>query len=109
MPNGQLRIDDASTRSLVSAFQNADQEQQTASSSLASIDSSLRAAWQGRASQTYSQGMQEARNGLQKIQQALSEINQSMNQFHVLTTSTEDDNTSLAGQHLFQGAGSWAR
>ncbi|MEV4346297.1 WXG100 family type VII secretion target [Actinoplanes sp. NPDC049596] len=106
MAGDQKKIDEASTRALLQAFQTAAEDQNAARNSGVTVQGTLSGAWQGNAADRFHQGMTEWLDGLNQVRNALAEIDGSMQSFARLTTTTEDDNMAQAAAGALSGA-SW--
>ncbi|PYC64866.1 hypothetical protein C7C45_29240 [Micromonospora arborensis] len=108
MPAGLQITDEATTVELIRAFGTAYSDQATALNQANATQGDLASGWQGKASNTYSAGLDEWKAGLQKVSAALESIRDSMNEFANLTQSTEDDNIMHAQlQPVSTVAASW--
>ncbi|MGW0436567.1 WXG100 family type VII secretion target [Micromonospora sp. NPDC003197] len=89
-------VDEASTADLVRAFAQANSDQATAQNAARSAQGDLAAGWQGQASQSFGNTLDEWLAGLTKVTAALESLSDNMVEFARQTATTEDDNIRLA-------------
>jgi hypothetical protein len=107
MPPPSVKItDEASTAKLVSAFNDASQENAWAVATLRDIQAQL-STWTGYAGGKFREGVDMAAHAVSQIDEALNEISGSMQTFARETQTTEDDNQSAAANAALGFAAGW--
>lgn len=105
MADGVKIVDEATTRALLQAFQQAKQDQQTAHSAVSGTAASLAGGWTGQASGTYGNGLARWMSALTRVGNALHMLDGAMQTFAKDTQNTEEGNNALAGSAL--SSASW--
>lgn len=106
MPSSVKKVDEASTITLVNAFNTAVNDLNEARRTVDNSATELQAGWMGTASQKYQEGLAEIRSGLENVGRGLNQISDDMQRFAASTQNREDDSVAQAAA---AGLGGWAR
>ena len=96
MANSQRTYDPATTQTMLSAFDTAQNECKTIQSGVEAASAMLRASYVGNAADRYQNSMIEWQSAFSKVQNALNMLNDSMGVYRQITTRTESNNQTHA-------------
>ncbi|MFC3499554.1 WXG100 family type VII secretion target [Micromonospora krabiensis] len=95
-PASRLTTTTATRQQLVSAFNDADDQQREAYRAVAQLQADLAGQWHGVASNAFTVALDEWMQGLNRVTQALNSLRDNVVRFGQVTDNTETDNLQLA-------------